>query len=184
MVVTGVVFRSGAEEEHDMTGDSTKPGPPPRGLFAASLSLLVGGGAGGVFIVGRGGLMNIILGIILFVCGVFAGSLFLYAWFKIKRHGMGDPSVNGTAGGTRTGATMARLRESPAVAAWALILWLGMLSSAVRQVVERANFGTVVFCIVAVFMVMLFAWNTVRLLRRRKPDSVSRASGSVDVSSR
>lgn len=65
-----------------MTSD--KP-PPPRGGLAAALALLAGAAWGAWLAFEHSSILNLVLGIVIFLGGAFVGVIFLYGWFKARR---------------------------------------------------------------------------------------------------
>ncbi|MET8853279.1 hypothetical protein [Amycolatopsis sp. NPDC004625] len=63
---------------------SDKP-PPPRGMLAAGLAMLAGAAGGAWMALAHTSVLNLVCGIVLFLCAGLLGVTFLYAWVKGRR---------------------------------------------------------------------------------------------------
>lgn len=66
-------------------GDDSRVPPPPRGIFAAGLTMLAAAVVGAVVAAPNGSVLYLILGIVRCVCGLLLGAVFRCAGFKGRR---------------------------------------------------------------------------------------------------
>ncbi len=75
-----------ASDPEDQGEDMTSDKPPlPRGSLAVALAMVLGAAGGAWMALAHTSTLNLVLGIVLFLCGAFLGVTFLWAWFKARR---------------------------------------------------------------------------------------------------